>query len=120
MAFPHFRVVPSAGTGRPKKTAQRAELLIEFEGYRTRKRGSKYKHFRADHPAGCQAAGVKTVKGLKEAILKAKRERRIERQGLELLLRDAAARALGINIHPWLSRRTRVKPAGYTAKSTAK
>jgi hypothetical protein len=43
---------------------------------------------------------------LKEAILKAKGERKIERQGLEPLLRDAAARALGINIYPWLSRRT--------------
>ena len=94
-AFPNFRLVGSVKTGRTKETARRAELLIAFEGSR-RQRGSKYKNFLADYPATCRDAGAKTINGLKAAILKAKRERRIEREGLELYLRDCAARALGI------------------------
>jgi hypothetical protein len=92
-AFPNFRLVDSARLGRTKATARRAELLIAFEG-QARKRGSKYKNFLADYPATCRAAGVKTVYGLKDAILEAKRERKIEREGLDLLLRDAAMRVL--------------------------
>src|SRR5262249_15732740 len=106
--------------GRPKATAQRAELLIEFEGYQTRKRGSKYKHFLADHAAACRAAGVKTINGVKAAILKAQRERQDERHGLELLLRHATAPALGINIHPSLSRRRDRSAMKSTTKSHAK
>jgi hypothetical protein len=94
-AFPNFRLVGSVRMGRTKETARRAELLIAFEGSR-RKRGSKYKSFLADYPATCRDAGVKTINGLKAAIIKAKRERKSEREGLELYLRDCAARALGI------------------------
>jgi hypothetical protein len=83
-AFPDFRLVQSAEPGRPKATAKRAELLFKFEDYQTPKRGSKYKHFLVDHPAACGAAGVKTIPGLKAAIIKAKRECKIERQTLEL------------------------------------
>jgi hypothetical protein len=101
-AYPNFRLIGFAQIGRAKATAKRADLLIAFEGAR-RKRGSKYKHFLADYPATCRAAGVKTIPGLKAAITKARRERKSEREGLELYLRDCAARALGINIHPWLS-----------------
>jgi hypothetical protein len=94
-AFPNFRLVGSVRTGRAKETAKRAALLVEFEG-QARKRGSKYKNFLTDYPATCRAAGVKTANGLKAAINKAKRERKIEREGFELYLRDCAARALGI------------------------
>jgi hypothetical protein len=94
-AFPDFRLIKSAPVGRQKATAKKAELLIEFEGYQARKRGSKYKHFLADHAAACGAAGVKTINGLKAAILKAKRERKIENQSpLELLLARMSLRGL--------------------------
>jgi hypothetical protein len=83
-AFPDFRLIQSAPVGRPKATAKKAELLIEFEGYQPRKRGSKYKHFLADRAAACGAAGVKTIPGLKTAIRNAKRDRKIERETLEL------------------------------------
>jgi hypothetical protein len=75
-AFPNFRLVAATG-GAPKKIAQRAELLSEFAGYRTRERGSKYKRFLGDHRAACAAAGVKTENGLKAAILKAQREHKL-------------------------------------------
>jgi hypothetical protein len=78
-AFPDFRLIQSAPVGRQKATAQRAELLIEFERYRTRERGSKYKQFLADHAVACAAAGIKTINGLKAAMIKARRERKIER-----------------------------------------
>jgi hypothetical protein len=85
-AYPNFRVVDSAAeVGRRKATAKRAKLLREFEGYQTRKRrpGSKYKHFLDAHAPVCGAAGIKTVNGLKDAILEAKRERKIKRQRSE-------------------------------------
>ena len=95
-AFPDFRLIQSAPVGRQKATAKKVELLSEFEGYRTRKRGSKYKHFLADHAAACGAAGVRTINGLKAAILKAKRERKIEnqRRPLELFLARMSLRGL--------------------------
>jgi len=83
-AFPDFRLIQSAPVGRQKATAKKVELLSKFEGYEPRKPGSKYKHFRADHAAACGAAGVQTINGLKAAIIKAKRERKIERETLEL------------------------------------
>src|SRR5262249_28532830 len=46
-AFPDFRLIQSAPVGLQKATAKKAELLSKFEGYQTRKRGSKYKHFLA-------------------------------------------------------------------------
>ena len=72
------------------------ELLIEFERYRTRERGSKYKQFLADHAAACGAAGVKTINGLKAAIIKARRERKTEnqRRPLELFLARMSLRGL--------------------------
>ena len=104
-AFPNFRLINSTRTGRPKATAQRAELLSKFEGYRTPQRGSKYKHFLADQGAACREVGISRPDALKQAIMKARREREIERRAHELLLHDAAARALGINIRPWMSSR---------------
>jgi hypothetical protein len=93
-AFPDFRLIQSAPVGRRKATAKKAELLIEFEGYQPRKRGSKYKLFLADHAAACGAAGVKTIPGLKAAILKAK-QRKIENQSpLELFLARMSLRGL--------------------------
>ena len=80
-AFPNFRLVNSSRIGRTKATAKRADLLIEFEGSR-RKRGSKYKHFLADHAAVCCAAGVKTINGLKAAILKANLSARLSARDL--------------------------------------
>jgi hypothetical protein len=93
-AFPDFRLIKSAPVGRQKATAQRVELLTEFEGYQTRKRGSKYKHFLTDHAAVCGAAGVKTIPGLKSAILKARRERKIDQSPLELFLARMSLRGL--------------------------
>ena len=93
-AFPDFRLIQSAPVGRQKATAKKAELLSEFEGYRTRKRGSKYKHFLADHAAVCGGAGVKTIPGLKSAILKARRERKIDQSPLELFLARMSLRGL--------------------------
>jgi hypothetical protein len=82
-AYPDFRLIQSAPVGRQKATAKKAKLLTEFEGYQTRKRGSKYKHFLTDHAAVCGAAGIKTIPGLRAAIGKAKREREVERETLE-------------------------------------
>ena len=87
-AFPEFRLIQSAPVGRQKATPKRAKLLSKFEDYqapkRGPKRGSKSKHFLTEHRAACAAAGVKTENGLKAAIAKAKRERKIEREGVEL------------------------------------
>jgi hypothetical protein len=89
-AFPDFCLIQSAPVGRRKTTATKQKLLSKFEAYRTRKRGSKYKHFLADHAAVCSKAGVRTIKGLKEAILKAKRERKIDQSPLDLFLAQMA------------------------------
>jgi hypothetical protein len=97
-AFPNFRLVGSGGAGgAPNKIVKRAELLQKFDAYQAPMRGSKYKQFLADHATDCDAGGIKTVKGLQGAILQARDERESERRGLELYLRDAAARALGLN-----------------------
>jgi len=94
-AFPDFYLIQSAPVGRQKATAKKVELLIEFERYRTRERGSKYKQFLADHAKACGDAGVKTENGLKAAIIKVRRERKIENQSpLELLLARMSLRGL--------------------------
>ena len=112
-AFPNFRLVNSSEVGRQKETARRVKLLREFEGYQTRKRkpGSKYKRFLAVHGAACRAMGIKTIDGLKAAILKAKRERKVKRQRAEerlshrLYLRQMVTQALGMS-------RISIKPLG--------
>ena len=95
-AFPDFRLIQSAPVGRQKATAKKVELLSEFERYRTRERGSKYKQFLADHAKACGDAGVKTENGLKAAIIKVRRERKIEnqRRPLELFLARMSLRGL--------------------------
>ena len=98
-AFPNFRLLNMPDKGRPKATMQKVELLEKFNRYRPRRKGSKYKNFIADHATDCAACHIRTPGALKVALVKARREREAQQRGTELLLREAAARALGINIH---------------------
>jgi hypothetical protein len=98
--FPNFALLdapPKVGNPGTKDGVKR--LFETFESYQVPPGpGSKYKKFWREHRAACAACNIKTDRSLKEAMRRARRQAEQDRAGLELLLRHAAASALGITL----------------------
>lgn len=98
--FPKFALLdtpPKVGSRGTKEA--RLNLFREFESYTPpRGGGSIYKKFLRDHPAACERCNIKEGRSLKEAIRLARRQDEVDRRDQELLIRHAAARALGIEL----------------------
>jgi hypothetical protein len=96
--FPNFAVLdapPKVGNPGTKDDVMR--LFETFQSYQVpRGAGSKYKIFWREHRAACTACNIKTAESLRQAMRRARQQAEEDRAGLELLLRHAAARALGI------------------------
>jgi hypothetical protein len=68
------------------------KLFYEFQAYKSQSGGS----FLCDHSAECKRRNLTTAESLKGAMLRARRQHRLDRYGEELLVRFESMKALGL------------------------